>query len=77
MKITMTINDKIIDEKFQKDMDRKAAKISALSLDKIDKYESLTGEEILPFDQSRLIEETKTKDKNKKKQLKVESKKNI
>ena len=61
----MTINDKIIDEKFQKDIDRKAAKISALSLDKIDKYESLTGEEILPFDQSRLIEETKTKDKNK------------
>ena len=65
MKITMTINDEIIDEKFQKDIDRKAAKISALSLDKIDKYESLTGEEILPFDQSRLIEETKTKDKNK------------
>ena len=65
MKITMTINDKIIDEKFQKDIDRKAAKISALSLDKIDKYESLTGEEILPFDQSRLIQETKTKDKNK------------
>ena len=61
----MTINDEIIDEKFQKDIDRKAAKISALSLDKIDKYESLTGEEILPFDQSRLIEETKTKDKNK------------
>ena len=61
----MTINDKIIDEKFQKDINRKAAKISALSLDKIDKYESLTGEEILPFDQSRLIEETKTKDKNK------------
>ena len=61
----MTINDEIIDEKFQKDIDRKAAKISALSLDKIDKNESLTGEEILPFDQSRLIEETKTKDKNK------------
>ena len=65
MKITITINDKIIDEKFQKDINRKAAKISALSSDKIDKYESLTGEEILPFDQSRLIEETKTKDKNK------------
>ena len=61
----MTINDKIIDEKLQKDINRKAAKISALSLDKIDKYESLTGEEILPFDQSRLIEETKNKDKNK------------
>ena len=61
----MTINDKIIDEKLPKDINRKAAKISALSLDKIDKYESLTGEEILPFDQSRLIEETKTKDKNK------------
>ena len=65
MKITMTINDKITDEKFQKDINRKAAKISALSSDKIDKYESLTGEEILPFDQNRLIAETKTKDKNK------------
>ena len=61
----MTINDKITDEKFQKDINRKAAKISALSSDKIDKYESLTGEEILPFDQNRLIAETKTKDKNK------------
>ena len=65
MKITMTINDKITDEKFQKDINRKAAKISALSSDKIDKYESLTGKEILPFDQNRLIAETKTKDKNK------------
>ena len=65
MKITMTINDKITDEKFQKDINRKAAKISALSSDKIDKYESLTGEEILPFDQNKLIAETKTKDKNK------------
>ena len=31
----------------------------ALSSGKIDKYEILTGEEILPSDQSRIIEQTK------------------
>ena len=36
-----------------------AAKISALSSDKIDKYEYLTGVDILPFDQSRIIEPDK------------------
>ena len=44
----MTIDDKIRDEKLQYDINREAAKISALSLSKIDKYEYLTGEEILP-----------------------------
>ena len=43
----MTINDKIIDEKLQFDINREAAKISALSSGKIDKYEHLTGEKIL------------------------------
>ena len=39
----MTINDQIRDEKLQYDIDRKAAKISALSTGKIHKYEYLTG----------------------------------
>ena len=34
-------------------------KISALSSVKIDKYEYLAGEEILPSDQSRIIEQAK------------------
>ena len=55
----MTIDDKIKDEKLQYDINREAAKISALSSGKIDKYEYLTGEEILPSDQSRIIEQAK------------------
>ena len=55
----MTIDDKIRDEKLQYDINREAAKISALSSRKIDKYEYLTGEEILPSDQSRIIEQAK------------------
>ena len=35
------------------------AKISALSSGKSDKFEYLTGEEILPSDQSRIIEQAK------------------
>ena len=42
----MTIDDKIRDEKLQYDINREAAKISALSTAKIDKYECLTSEEI-------------------------------
>ena len=53
----MTIDDKIKDEKLQYDINREAAKISALSSGKINKYEHLTGEEILPSDQSRIIEQ--------------------
>ena len=45
----MTIKDQIKDEKLQYDINREAAKISALSCGKIDKYEYLTGEEILPL----------------------------
>ena len=55
----MTIDDKIKDEKLQYDINREAAKISALSSGKIDKYESLTDEEILPPDQKRVIEQAK------------------
>ena len=36
---------------------REAAKISALSSGKIDKYEYLTGKEILPFNQRQIIEQ--------------------
>ena len=47
----MTIKDQIRDEKLQYDINREAAKISALSSRKTDKYEYLTGEEILPLNQ--------------------------
>ena len=53
----MTIEDQIKDEKLQHDINREAAKISALSSGKIDKYGYLTGEEILPFDQQQIIEQ--------------------
>ena len=52
----MTIDDKIRNEKLQYDIDREAARISALSSKKIDKYEYLTGQEILPFNQRQIIE---------------------
>ena len=55
----MAIDDNIRDEKLQYDINREAAKISALSSGKIDKYEFLTGEEILPPDQRRLLEQDK------------------
>ena len=55
----MTIDDKIRDEKLQYDINREAAKISALSSGKIDKYEYLTGEEILPSNQRQIIEQAK------------------
>ena len=44
----MTINDQIKDEKLKYDINREAAKISALSSGKLHKYEYLTGEDILP-----------------------------
>ena len=47
----MAIEDQIRDEKIQYDLNREAAKISALPSGKIDKYEYLTGEEILPSNQ--------------------------
>ena len=50
----MTTDNKIIDEKIQYDINRKAPKISALPSGKIDKYEYLTDERILPSDQSRI-----------------------
>ena len=55
----MTIDDKIRDEKLQYHINREAAKISELSSGKIDKYEYLTGEEISPSDQSRIMKQAK------------------
>ena len=55
----MIIDDKIRDKKWQDDIYREAAKISALSFGKTNKYKYLTGEEILPSDQNRIIEQAK------------------
>ena len=55
----MTINDQIKDEKLQYDINREAAKISALSSGKLHKYEYLTGEDILPSNQQQIIEQAK------------------
>ena len=54
-----TINDQIKDEKLQYNINREAAKISALSSGKLHKYEYLTGEDILPSNQQQIIEQTK------------------
>ena len=55
----MTINDQIRDEELQYDINREAAKLLALSSRKIDKYEYLTGEEILLSNQKHIIEQAK------------------
>ena len=55
----MTINDQIRDEKLQYDINREAAKISALSSGEIDKYEYLTGEVILPSNEQQITEQGK------------------
>ena len=55
----MTIEDQIKEEKLQYDTNREAAKISALSSGKLDKYEYLTGEEILPSNQQQIIQQAK------------------
>ena len=53
----MTIEDQIKDEKLQYDINREAAKISVLLSGKIDQYEYLTGEKILPSNQQQIIEQ--------------------
>ena len=55
----MTIDDQIKDEKLQYDINREAAKRSALPSAKIDKYEYLTGEEILPSNEKQIIKQAK------------------
>ena len=53
----MAIDDKIRDKKLQYDINREAAKISASSSGKICWCEYITGEEILPSDQRKVIEQ--------------------
>ena len=55
----MAVEDQIKDKKLQYDINRETAKISALSSGKIDKYEYLTGEEILPSNQKQIIQQAK------------------
>ena len=55
----MTTNDQIRDEKLQYDINREAAKISALSPGEIHKYEHFTGEDILQSNQQQVIEQEK------------------
>ena len=55
----MTIEDQIKDGKLQYDINTEAAKISALSSGKLDKYEYLAGEEILPSNQQQIIQQAK------------------
>ena len=77
----MSNDDQIKDKKLQYNINREAAKISAFSSGKIDKYEDLTYEEILSSNQKQIVEQAKLlknkqkqltiKDKNKKRQLKI------
>ena len=80
----MIMDDKVRDEKLPYDINRESAKIPALSTGKIDKYEFLAGDEMLPSDQNRIMEQanftycppgkpfekqTKTNEKQGKKQI--------
>ena len=55
----MIVHDQIRDEKLQYNINREAAKISALSSGKIHKYEYLTGEDILSSNQQQVIEQAR------------------
>ena len=55
----MKTNDQNRNEKLQYDINREAAKISALSSGKIHKYEYLTDEDILPSDQKQIIKQAR------------------
>ena len=57
-----TIGEEIKKEKLQYDINREAGKISALSSNEIDKYGYLSGEEMLPSNQRKMIEQTKLTD---------------
>ena len=77
----MTIEDQIRDEKLQYDINREAAKISALSSGKIDTYQYLSGKEMLPSNQQQMIQQAKftyslleKASKNKQKQLNIKGK---
>ena len=55
----MAIDDQIRDEQLQYNINKEAVKILALSSGKINKYEYLTDEQILPSNQKQLIEQGK------------------
>ena len=55
----MTIENMIRNEKLRYNFNREATKILALSSSKIYKYEYLTGEEIVTFDPSKIIQQSK------------------
>ena len=50
----MTINDQIRDEKLQYDINREATKISSKSSGKFQKYEYLTGEDVMSSNQQQI-----------------------
>ena len=56
----MTNDDKIKNDKLQYNINREAEKLSPSSSRKNDEYEYLTSEEILPSNQSRIIEEAQS-----------------
>ena len=56
-KLIITIDDTIRDERRQYNINREAAKISALSSRKIDKYEYLTNEEIVPSNGRQIVQQ--------------------
>ena len=55
----MIFDEKIRDEKLQNYVNIETAKISALSSGKLDKFDYLTDEEILPSNQRQIIEQDK------------------
>ena len=55
----MIIDEEIRVEKLQYDINREAAKVLGQLSAKFDKYEYLTGEEILPSNQKQTIEQAK------------------
>ena len=55
----MTIDDQMRDEKLQYVINIESVKISDLSWNKFNKYEYLTGEEILPSNQKQIIQQAK------------------
>ena len=55
----MTLEYQIRNEKVQYDINREAAKMSASSSGKTDRYEYLTVQEMLPSNQQQIIEQAK------------------
>ena len=55
----ITTDNQIKYEKPQYDVNRETPKISVLSSGKFNKYEYFTGEEILPYNKQKIIEQAK------------------